>query len=174
MDAGFFLSNKKRILIWIFWPIFLIAVLCLFSSIYFNSLNNRTAIRKSNLELMPVIDKKISIAKTILAKYEIASSTTDVKEMLNAQLNQLARRTGFAINSLSVEKIQQEAVEINIPVLKISVKGEGALSSIIGFFNAVHTSDKLFAVETSNIQMLNTEPSLAYSAEFIFFCYNLE
>jgi len=175
IDLGIFLSNKKKILIWILSPVLFLIILSLLSFNYFKREDNLLKERRAMIETAPVMDQKISMAKLIIENYKIASPENDLSEMLNAQLNKAALVNGFNVNSLTVERKTSEGQEEKMAVFQVAVKGDGSITAITGFFNGTCAVGRLFSVDNASLKLNNESISSdIYNADIVFSYYMVE
>ena len=173
MDLGIFLSSKKKKWCWALGPVLFLIIFYFSFSIYFKSVNNSLKERKFFIESMPVMNQKISVARTILEDFKADSTEADVIEMLNSRLNQMAQRANFTINSLSIGGKESKGSD-KISIFNVVIKGNGLLSGVMDFFSETQSPERLFAVETTNIKAIRVTPEPFYNANFVFSYYNLQ
>ena len=173
MDSSKFLSSKGKLSFWIIFPLFCLVIFYFSATNYLKSTEISVNQRKTFVELLPIIDQKISVAQTIIDRYTIAESEIDAIKTINSQLNKLASQTGFAINSLAIEGREQSGINNRNSVFKIKIKGTGRLTRLQDFFDAVFTSDKLISLESAKINSGGIVKKDIYSADIIFFYYDL-
>ena len=173
MDLSRFLGKRRELLFWIAGPVLLIVTFSTIFTTHFNSAKNSIDKSKIFIELQPVIEQKISVAKTILQAYSVSSSEIDSIKMLDLELNQLAVLTKFTIDSLAVEKVTQKNKKNKGSVFKATLSGKGPLPAVIDFLNKTFISDKIFMVENATMSMVNLEGKSFYNVKLVFLYFTL-
>ena len=174
VDLGIFLSNKKKIAVWILSPALFLIILSFLSFNYFKREAVLLKELRGLIETAPLMDQKVSMAKAIIENYRIASLQNDPVGALNAQLNKAALSNNFTISTLSVERKATEARDDAVAVFKVSVKGDGSIAAIAGFFNDTYAPDRLFSVESGRLKLVDSFSANIYNADIVFSYYMVE
>lgn len=173
MDSSRFLSSKGKLSFWIIFPFFCLVVFYFSVSNYLKLAEISVDQRKAFVELLPIIEQRISVTKKMLESYITTSSETDIIKMINSQLNDIASQTKFIINSLAVEKVGSANSSSKTSIFMVTVKGEGELSKLGDFFDRIFTSDKLIVLERTKVNTDSAAKKDIYSVEIVFFYYDL-
>lgn len=176
-----FMNGDKKTLLIIIISTIILAVSYFSSGIYFTLEMNSIEEQKALIDSMFIMNQKIAETKGILNRYASALSEIDTMDMLNTELNSLAKGSGFYIGSLTVEReggkdkrvAKTQTPALAVTSFKVALKGSGTLNSVINFLNEVYASDRLFAVETMKISVANVSSKNNYNVEFIFSYYTI-
>ncbi|MBN3037929.1 MAG: hypothetical protein JW869_00765 [Candidatus Omnitrophica bacterium] len=167
------LHNKRRLLLWIISPAVFLAIFYFLVSSYFRSENTVLQERKDFVKAVPVLEQKIALAQEVLDEYKGITSEMDALEMLNSRFNQIAYKTEFTLNSLSVEKENRKDAD-KVSIFKVAIKGAGSLVSVIGFYNEIYELNDLFVIDMAKLRVLGAEAERSYEADFLFSYYSVQ
>ena len=172
MDAGIFLSDRKKLILFIAVPPILAMASWVFMRGYINAEKSAFKERISFIEAMPVMTGKIHSSEEALKDYSFALTKTEVIETLNKQLKEIARASSFNISSMDIVSAKETASSEYI--YKISVKGEGSVPIITKFIDSIQSSGKMFVIDTVNMVSSGRElERRSYTVDIILLYYNM-
>lgn len=111
-------------------------------------------------ELRIMLHNALSVASN---SYLTASSGSEGRENLNALFNDIARQTGFTINSLSIEESSGASKGLNAVV-----RGDGTLDRILRFVESAEQPGNLVALDVAVFTSMRPTINPPYQAVMTF------
>lgn len=111
-------------------------------------------------ELRVMLHNALSVASN---SYLTARSGSEARENLNALFNDIARQTGFTLNSLSIEEATGGRRG-----LRAAVKGDGTLDRVLRFVEAAERPGNLVALDVAVFRSLRPAIDPPYQVEMTF------
>ncbi len=173
MDLGIFVSSRKKLALWLVLPVFVLVIIYLSSSFYFNSAYNDLKEKESFIELMPLMEQKLQKAKEVLLGYKANKQEDELLGGLNSKINKFAKKSDFNLDSLSIQKVNSSHSP-EFLVFQASIKGKGSFYNVFEFLENSRKENELFFFKIVNINIIDLSAQPVYSAEFELLYYYLK
>jgi hypothetical protein len=184
VDLGLFARRRVEFWAWVFGPAALIVALQCFLEVYARQTASRLEERKALVQVVPQMQARQNAARDLLRRFagQPAAKKEPVED-LRRKLNQSAQQSGFVINQLSVEKgegksggnsaapVQGQTTKAQTLTVKLS--GEGTLTTLIRFLDALERPENLTVMALSSIREMRGGEEPVYQADFSFRCHVL-
>jgi hypothetical protein len=167
MDLGIFRRSRLGVWLWVTAPLALLLLSFAISHYFCLRMARKMLYRSSVTLLMPEMHRQHEAAQSIVDSFgERVGSEAEAVRVLRSQLNDIALRSGFVINSLSVEA-PPGGMAGSAPCFRADVRGEGKLTSVVALFEKLQTPTGLVAVESLRMgaEQAGSEP--LYKSHFV-------
>ncbi len=169
MDVGVFIRSKTRLRMWFLVPPVVFALVGVGGVWYGRRTDRDLRWRHEFLgsapELRIMLHNALSVASN---SYLTASSGSEGRENLNALFNDIARQTGFTLNSLTIEESSGARKG-----LSAVVRGDGTLDRVLRFAEAAEQPGNLVALDVAVFSSMRPSIDPPYQVVMTFFhAYN--
>jgi hypothetical protein len=170
MDVGVFTRSRATLAAWVAGPVLLISALHYTLHVYSRYVDEALERRNTFVKLLPQMAARLQVAHDILDGFGTeAVGESQALDFLGGRVNGAARRHGFMINSLRIEKLAERAAD-DTPVYQVQVSGEGVLLAVIKFLNEFQGPQSLVNVEAAEIRTARFDAPPVYEGVFKFKC----
>jgi hypothetical protein len=167
MDLGIYKRSRLLFWAWILTPLAAIAGLYLSVRLFSNTIHRTLDRHHAFVKLLPDLDSQITRAKTLLEQFEVTlDDNTATLDALHSALQEVAARTGFVIDAVSVKPAGAEEHIGAITASTISIKGQGSLYATMSFCHRIQSDHRLLVMDTAELKLLQSVPLPTYRAEF--------
>jgi hypothetical protein len=164
MDVGVFLRSKTRLRMWILVPPAVLFLLVGGGAWYCSRADRTLRWQGAFLESVPELRVMLQNALSMTSNsYLTARSTSEARENLNALFNDVARQSGFTINSLGIEESAGARKE-----LRATVKGEGTLDLILRFIEAAERPANLVTLDAATMTVMQPRANPSFQVQMMF------
>jgi hypothetical protein len=175
MDLGLFRHDRTTMMAWFVVPLLVVLNVQYGLHVYCSYGEQRLARQEALARQLPALNRRVALATDVAAGFAVPSRTdAENAEALGAKMSDAADRGGFTIDSVQIDKGDPARAAKGIgappPGVRLTVKGEGNLSSIIKFAREVQGPQTLVVVADCRIRAQRLTPEPSYEAEFTFDC----
>ncbi len=164
MDVGVFLRSKTRLRAWILAPPVVLFLLVGGGTWYCSRADRTLRWQGAFLESAPELRVMLQNALAMTSNsYLTARSTGEARENLNTLFNDVARQSGFTINSLGIEEGAGGRKG-----LRATVKGDGTLDLILRFIEAAERPANLVTLDIATMSAMRPMANPPYQVEMTF------
>lgn len=169
MDLGVFVRSKTGLQLWLLAPVAVLALAAGGGAIYLRSGEKDILWRQDFLDTAPQLRAVLNNGLAIINNtYAVARNGGEARERLSATLNDTARRSGFTINTLSIDEVAGAQKG-----LRAIVKGDGLLPGVMKFVDAVERPESLITVESFTLSSARPMANPIYTTDITFrYVYN--
>lgn len=169
MDVGVFLRSRTRLKLWLLLPPVALALLVGGGAWYCIRADRDIRWKGQFLESAPELRVMLHNALSVSSNaYRTAWSTGEAREKLNSLFNDVARQSGFTINSLGIEEGTGARKG-----LRATVKGDGTLDLVLRFIEAAEKPANLVTLESATMSAMRPMANPPYQVEMTFlYAYN--
>jgi len=169
MDVGAFLRSKTRMRLWLLLPPVAFTLLAGGGAWYCVRADRDIRWKKEFLESAPELRVMLQNALSVSSNsYLTAWSTGQARENLNSLFNDVARQSGFTINSLGIEEGTGARKG-----LRATVKGDGTVDLVLRFIEAAEKPGNLVTLESATMTAMRPMANPPYQVEMTFlYAYN--
>ncbi len=167
MDLGVFRRNRLGVWLWITAPLAAVLLVFAVSRYFCLRMEQKLLYRGSVTSLMPEMHRQHEAAQQIVDTFgERVSEEAEAVRVLRSRLNDIALRSGYVINSLSVEA-PPGGMAGAAPCFCADVRGEGKLTSIVSLFENLQTPTGLVAVASLRMGADQAGSEPLYKSHFV-------
>jgi hypothetical protein len=165
VDVGVFIRSKRRLRTWLLVPPVVLAFVGIGGMWYVRRADGDLRWRHEFLgsapELRILLHNALSVASN---SYLTARSGSEGRENLNALFNDIARQTGFTLNSLAIEESTGARKG-----LSAVVRGDGPLDRVLRFVEAAERPGNLVALDVAVFTSMRPTLNPPYQVVMTFF-----
>lgn len=145
MDIGSLMAKRQTLRIWIITPILVILLLGVSSRAFRNYKVNVLAEQERLYRIIPQMEQTLAAAEKVLLEFGThAQQGLGAGDELLASAHKAAEKQKFNLTSAAVEMNRIKA-DIPLVELETALLGNGSLSSIIQFMNALMSEQRLLS-----------------------------
>lgn len=164
MDLGIFMRSRRRLLFWLLAPVVLMVIVAVFGVWYADRVEGSIQWRRGFLQVAPELRVTANAAREVTRKsFLVFRSSEEARERLNGLINEQARTAGFNVNSMAIDEVPPAS-----GTLRIAVRGDGTLASVMKFGNEVQRPEHLLSLDSCTMLLLRRQSGLWYTADFTF------
>ena len=183
MDLGQFRRSRTAFWGWIVMPLVLVAVVYYLLHVYCTSVETGLQRRRAVLGILPDLQRRVTLASDVVRGFAMVGGG-QAADMLSSQINDTARRFGFIINSLRIDKVEPKpaAGKKNKPAaalpprtsrasqFTIDIAGEGDLLALIRFLGQLQRPQSLMRAEKATLRLSRLQAEPVYDVELTLRC----
>jgi len=167
MDVGRFERSRGRFWAWIATPLVLIALAAIPSWIHYARVQRVLTQRRALIESIRPVEERLrrseSLLRSLVPDVRHGAETADD---LTRRIGLAAQKHAFSLRAVTVDKETADAGKLK--TMRVSVSGQGALSALIGWLQAVQAPGALLRVEKMSVKTLSPPPDDVVTAEVLF------
>jgi hypothetical protein len=167
MDVGRFARSRGHFWAWIATPLVLIVVATIPSWVYHARLQHVLTQRRALLDSIRPVEERLRRSESLLRSLvPDTRHRAETADELTRRIGLAAQKHEFSVRAVNVDKDTSDAGELK--TVRVSVSGQGALSSFIGWLQAVQVRGVLLRVEKVSVKSLSLPPDDVVTAEVLF------
>lgn len=174
MDVAIFMSSKRRMWAWLTVPVALTMAVHISVRAYVAQATRALRQRSEMAMELPQMEARLKAVQAALEKFALPRrENLDTAELLKSRVTETARRSGFSINSLSVEQPADVSTSArgSIPYMTMRIAGESPLAGVVRLVNEMQTTGGLVTVDIASLKMMGLVTSPLYNTELTLRCY---